>query len=181
MNKTNVVTLGIIVLVLMLASFVTYKVATTPRDVQNSDAQKTLSSTQEDFIDVQGNPVAFDQHVGKVRVVMSWASWCPQCGEELQNLDELAAFFAEQNVVVVAINRKETKEQAERYLKTLPSFDSLLLVIDQDDSFYELSEGYAMPETIVYDAKGNIYVHKRGTMAYEELKTAIEGAINAQK
>jgi thiol-disulfide isomerase/thioredoxin len=180
-NKTGIITLSVLLFLLILAGALVYKVYTTPRDGHNSDAQKTFSNAGEDFIDVEGNPVAFDTHVGKVRVVSSWASWCPQCGQSLQDLNALSVLFKEDDVVVAAINRKESKEQAQRYLKTLPSLDSLILVIDQDDSFYELSEGYAMPETIIYDAKGNTYLHKRGTMTFEEIKMAIEGALASKR
>jgi len=36
-----------------------------------------------------------------------------------------------------------------------------------------------MPETLFYDKKGNVVVHKRGFMTYEEMQKNTEAAIRA--
>jgi len=50
-------------------------------------------------------------------------------------------------------------------------------VQDPNDSFYKSIGGFAMPETLFIDGEGNIRLHKRGPMTYEEMKVAVEKII----
>ena len=166
-----------IVVVLCICFALTYFVVNRPHDSSKSAAKSQLSVSEENvFTNLEGVPISFTEYEGKVRVVNLWASWTPFSIEELKNLELLAAEYATKNVVVLGINRKEPKEQAIRFLSELPQFSHIIFVIDLSDAFYKSIGGYAMPETIFYDTRGNITFHQRGEMTLEEMKIRVEEA-----
>ena len=178
MKKTTFITIIIIVSVLLYAGYITYKIT----NVDGDDAQSAAAQTfGEDsgavYTDLEGNVVSLDDYSGKVRVVNTWASWCPFCVQELADFETLAQEYADTDVIVIAINRKESYQKAKNFLEKIGDFNRLVFIMDPDDSFYTAMGGFAMPETIFYDAKGDIVLHKRGFMNLEEMKKHTETAI----
>jgi thiol-disulfide isomerase/thioredoxin len=182
MNKANILTLAAVALVLTVAGFVTYYFYSTPNDALDSEARKTFSAESGlAFTDLDGNTITFDQFEGKVRVVNTWASWTPFSVQELADLDLIASEFKDQNVAVIAINRKESKEQAARFLKSVQGHENVVFALDPEDAYYASVGGFSMPETVIYDAKGNIFMHKRGPVTHEELRMLVTEALEASK
>lgn len=179
MQKSNYLTLGVIGAIVIAAGTYTYVVnqaAKTDPDNRTQSAAEVALSTGLDgtFTDLLGNRVDLRQYDGKVRVVNSWASWCPFCVTELPDFATVAAEYKDEDVVVLAINRKETPRLANQYIDTLSGVDDLIFVLDTSDSFYKAIGGFTMPETLFYDRAGNIAVHKRGFMEITEMRTHIE-------
>jgi thiol-disulfide isomerase/thioredoxin len=180
MNKTAILTLVVMLAVLLCAAGATYYIYTSRGDDKNSDAQRTLSSLEGDaFTNLDGQQMALGEYEGKVRVVNSWASWSPFSAQELRDLEALAKAYADKGVVVIAINRNEPKEQAQHYLSTLGTFSHLHIVLDTKDAYFTSVEGYAMPETLFYDSRGNVHYHKRGNMTKEEMEKLLLETIAA--
>ena len=177
MQRSHLFGLLVLLCIFSVAAGITYYFYVTPNDAKNSDASKTLTFNDASFTDMEDNPLSFDAYEGKVRVVNSWASWSPYSVQELQDLDVLAKEYMDQNVVVIGINRMETKETAERFLRSIPSLQYLHIVLDSGDVFFSSLEGYAMPETVIYDQNGNIYFHKRGPMSLEEMRKKTQEAL----
>jgi hypothetical protein len=64
------------------------------------------------------------------------------------------------------------------YLETFDLADvAVLVVVDPSDHFYTAIQGYAMPETVVYDRDGKLVLHARGTFVESELRVLIESLI----
>ena len=130
------------------------------------------------FTDMAGDEVTLDTFLGSGQyiIVTSWASWCPQCGDQLADLNSFAATH-EAAVSVVAVNRSERSNQAERYLNSLPDTDMLHVILDPDDRFYRDIGGYTVPETVVYDQAGEVVEHYHGVVsaaALEELASDLD-------
>jgi thiol-disulfide isomerase/thioredoxin len=132
---------------------------------------------QTQFTDLSGQPAPLDASFGKVMVVFSWASWCPQCGADMQLLESVAAKYDKEKVEFIALNRAEDRFSAERYLNTLPSFSNLSIRIDSEDHFFTEVEGYAMPELIVYGTEGNVLLHERGQVRTESVEEVLQNAV----
>ena len=179
MNKGSVFTLVGIIVILLVVGFFT--ISTRQANVKDSsEAARALATTEATkYTDLSGNPVTFDEYDGMVRVVNSWASWCPFCVTELKDFETLAGEFKDQNVVVIAINRKEPEALANSFLATLGTFNHVVFIQDLNDTFYKSIGGFSMPETVFYDQDGNISTHKRGFMNLEEMRTLTEKAVNA--
>ena len=182
MKRTTILTLSIIVLILLLAGVGTYFFLKIPRDAQNSEANKALATNvMQAFTTLQGEPLDLSVYKGKIRVVNSWASWSPFSATELVDLEKLATDYKSKNVVVIAINRKENKEQASRFLKSIGTFPDIVFAIDVNDTYYASVGGYAMPETVFYDVQGNVVEHYRGNMTNAQMNTFLQQTIDASK
>lgn len=120
-----------------------------------------------------GKTVTLSDFAGRPLIINSWAAWCPFCGEELVNFATVQEEFGDK-VVIIAIDRAESRETAKKYTDELGVTDDLVFLLDPSDSFYRSISGFSMPETIFVDKDGNIAEHKRGPMEIQEIREKIQ-------
>jgi thiol-disulfide isomerase/thioredoxin len=176
LTRSQSALIGGLVVIVLAIGFVTFYVADRSHLGIKTETKEIFTDTSEEEVtyqDILGNKVSLETYLGRVMVVSSWASWSPFSNTDLQVLNELAKNYDKEEVVFIAMNRKETKEQAVRYLNTQPPLSNLLIVIDTEDKFYERVGGYAMPETIIFDRKGNIVLHERGVVDLEHIESVL--------
>lgn len=151
--------------------------------LKQSPAAEALRGNSEtpNFTDLAGNPISFDDYLGKVLIVNVWASWSPFSATELPALIELSKNFPSKDVAVIAINRMESNQLAEAYSAQFPDTGSVVFVQDLTDSFYTSVGGFAMPETIVYDQKGAIAIHTRGPIVMADLQQLVTSLLSNGK
>ncbi len=134
-------------------------------------------ATAEQYTDVNGAVVNISDQISGVTVVTVWASWSPYSAVELPMIDALAAEYKDRGVTFVALNRKEPKEQAQRFLATLPPLTHTKVIIDTADTFYAAVGGYAMPETMVYNKDGEVIDHIRVVLTEDIARSALDKAL----
>lgn len=177
-DKSGSITLLVLVLILLLVAMTAWwsiQHLQTKKLLQ-SDAGSALSDeggTQ--YTDFSGNELSLDLYLGKILIVYSWASWCPQCKDDLKILEQFANESNDKEVAVLAINRGEHAATAERFLNTtIGTSPKLQLVLDPDDRFFHQLDGYAMPETIIFNPDGSEYRRIRTTLSIDELKAVLD-------
>ncbi len=177
MQRSHLFFLVGIFAVLCVGAIITYFVVSAPDPKGPSAASMTLqTSDTQIFTDLQGEPISLDQYEGKIRVVNVWASWSPLSIQELQDMQRFADDYAGDDVVFLAVNRKEHAVQAQSFLDTYDIGGEIIFVIDLNDTFYTSIGGYAMPETVVYDQEGDIVTHRKGVLSYDDLSAIIQTA-----
>jgi len=181
MERSSKFTLAIIISTVVVVGLYTYSVTQKSIQSELTESEAGVSFTTEPgesaYTDIDGNPVAIDEYLGKILVVNSWASWCPACADELPNFAKLGDEFADKNVKVLAINRAEPKTTAIAFLKSVDAVKGVQLVLDPGDKFYSSVGGYAMPETLFYDEAGDVVFRKRGGMTYQEMKAQTQAIV----
>lgn len=167
--------------VLMLGAVATYLFINRASNQINEETVALFSNPEGEapYTDLLGNPVSLKQYLGRTLVVATWASWSPFSTADLTTLSELGNEFSSDKVVFMAINRKETKEQAARFLQTLPDVTGVVMVLDPRDAFYLTVGGYAMPEVVIYNPKGEVVEHYRGVTNKADIKAVVEQLISA--
>lgn len=123
--------------------------------------------------DYSGDDVHLYQFRRKVLIAYAWASWCPYCGAELQNLAKEKQKYGD-SIDILAINRAEPLQDAKAYTDKLGVESMLTLLLDPSDSFFKMIGGYAMPETVFIDSGGNIIYHQRGPLQLADLDNKIQ-------
>ena len=94
--------------------------------------------------------------LGSAVLVNVWATWCPTCKAEH---DELMRVRRETGMRIVGINYKDDPHKAQRWLRELGNpYD--FNIFDADGSLGVELGVYGAPETFLLDAGGTI-VHKR--------------------
>ncbi len=175
-NKKTLLICATLLVLIGIAAVGTYFVVN--RSIHNvPEATKQIFSdtpTVTTYTDLDGKTLSLEEYLGQVIVVTSWASWSPFSKTDLETLNTLASNYTDKKVVFLAMNRKEALAQAQRYITTLPPLPHIRLVIDVEDRFYNLVGGYAMPETVVFDQKGEIVLHGRGVFDTVATKETLE-------
>jgi thiol-disulfide isomerase/thioredoxin len=177
LHKSGLITLLVMVLIIAAASsyfFLRNKSALQKRNNTSAAQAFLIDDNQQSFTDLEGKPLALNDHFGKVIVVMSWASWCPQCTGDLQALGKVAEDYTKKGVVVMAVNRAEDKYAAERFLATVSVPPELSLILDPDDFYFKHSDGYAMPETVIFSPDGSMALHEHGELQSEEVRQTLD-------
>lgn len=178
--KKNHIGIILVLLVIIVAvSATAYYVRNRAYKESINEAGKTIFNAggEAAYVDLDGNQATLDSYEGSILIVNNWASWSPFAVTELPLLEKIASEFADKNVIVLAVNRKETKEQAQRFLNEQPPVPHVKVIIDTKDYFYGVTGGYAMPETLIYDADGVLKNHIRGLLEYDTLKSEISTLI----
>jgi thiol-disulfide isomerase/thioredoxin len=177
MTKSGIITLGVMATVITaVVIYIFFRDESVLQKHNSTPAATALlpDNQAETFTSLEGEPVSLAKDFGSILVVSSWASWCPQCTGDFIKLEEVATEFSGKDVIVYAVNRGEDKYSAERYLATIQKPESVRFILDQSDYYFKNSEGYAMPETIVYSESGEVVLHLRGELRVEELKNTLK-------
>lgn len=170
MNRGAVIT--ILFLILILGLVFTYYLnvrqdyieETTPK----STAESVLSSDVP-YTDIEGQKINLLDRNKSFVIAVSWASWCPQCVEQLNILGEFSD--TSEDIAILAFNRAEPVSTAKNFLEFHGLISRVELVMDPTDNFYTSIEGRVMPETVIFDSDGNTIHHERGLLTKEELQS----------
>jgi thiol-disulfide isomerase/thioredoxin len=144
----------------------------------NGEASSDSRETRSAIVLHQYEKRTIESFKGKPVVANVWASWCPYCVNELPGFGKIQKEFSDQ-IVILAINRGESAEQARAYLERLGMESDLLYYLDPEDSFYTSIGGFSMPETIFVDREGNVITHKRGPVSADEIRQKVQELLNS--
>lgn len=125
-----------------------------------------------------GKTVRLTDFAGKPLVINTWAAWCSFCRKELVDFAVVQKEF-DDRVVIIAVDRAETKDTAKKYTDELGVTNGMVFLIDPSDSFYQSISGFSMPETIFVDKNGLIVDHKRGPMEINEIRKKIQKLLSS--
>jgi cytochrome c biogenesis protein CcmG, thiol:disulfide interchange protein DsbE len=168
MNR-KAITISVVALLAVFALAILYLGDNNSPRVENKGEVDSLRLYSIVFSDYEGNSASPKDFSGQPLVVNSWAVWCPFCVKELDDFAELQEEFQDE-IVVVAINRKEPLEKAKSFTDSIKVTDKIHFWLDPEDSFYKAIGGFGMPETLFIDADGEIVIHKRGPMDFVEMR-----------
>jgi len=108
---------------------------------------------------LKGERLSLSSLRGKVVVIDFWAQWCEPCKKELPQLDKLAKEFAGKDVVVLAVNLDESKDNAQRLAQQLGL--SMPVLLDPQKSVAATYDLPKMPTSFLVDKKGIVrFVHE---------------------
>ena len=176
-NRSAVVTFVVMMLIITsISSYFVFRNKSALQKRNNTSAAQALLIEEKDksFTDLEGKPIPTDKDFGNIIVVMSWASWCPQCGNDLNELGKLSQEYKDKKISIMAVNRGEDTYSAQRFLDTVHPPSELRIVLDRSDYYFSHSDGYAMPETIIFNKDGSIALHQRGDINVAEVKQVLD-------
>ncbi len=122
--------------------------------------------------DYAGEDVRLSQFKREILVVHAWATWCTYCADELKNLATLKNKYGER-IEILAPNRAESVHVAKAFTDALGLGEGIRFLIDSDDAFYKSIGGFAMPETLFINDRGEIFYHQRGPMNMADVESMI--------
>ena len=120
---------------------------------------------------IEGPAVTLSKLRGQVVVLNFWASWCTECHEEQDALDQTWQSFRDSGMVLVGVDFEDTSDGARDYMH-----DSGLTypVVEDKDSKTALAYGMrGIPETFLIDRSGRIVDRLIGRLDADRLATAV--------
>lgn len=179
LSKESVITFSLMLVIVLLSGFYVYQNIFTASVAEDAPLRNALVSDQETeaFTDLDGNEVSLDDDFGKIIIVYSWASWCPQCATDLPQFDSLSSEFASTGVSFIAMNRAETIQMSELFLSSLPALSNLRIVLDPTDHLFENIGGYTVPEIVIFDREGEEVYHSRGVFSKNEVRDTLNSEL----
>jgi len=123
-------------------------------------------------LDLDLEPIAISDYLGKVTVVNAWASWCAPCIEETPELVATQEATQELGVQFLGLNVNDDLESARNFAQaiTYPS------IADPEGRLLSLVPGIppnGLPSTLVVDKDGLIAVRIIGPITKEVLTALI--------
>ena len=101
-----------------------------------------------------------DAYAGKVVVVDFWASWCVPCRRSFPWMNEMVAKYADQGLVVIAVNLDKEPEAADAFLSEVPA--DFEIRFDPDASLAQEFGVEAMPNSFVFGRDGQLVARHLG-------------------
>jgi DsbE subfamily thiol:disulfide oxidoreductase len=101
-----------------------------------------------------GKPISLRDFRGKVVFLNMWASWCGPCRTEMPGMDRLYHEFKGKGFEILAVNVKDKREDALRFLKELKI--SYPVALDPQGEVGLLYGAWGMPTTYLIDRKGAV-------------------------
>ena len=106
--------------------------------------------------DLAGKTLNFPQDVqGEVVVLRFWADWCPFCAPEMTAIEPLYQAFKDQGLQVLAVNVRQDRETAARFIARLGV--SYPVLLDQDGKLARQFGVTGLPTTYFIDRAGRLH------------------------
>ena len=101
---------------------------------------------------LDGSVVTLSDLRGQVVVLDFWATWCGPCEESLPHLQALHQQYADQGVIVLAINVEENRDQVSRFIQD--NSYTFTVLLDSDGAVSNAYGVWGIPYTVVVDQSG---------------------------
>jgi thiol-disulfide isomerase/thioredoxin len=115
--------------------------------------------------DVKGQTVRMAEFKGKIVLLNFWATWCPECRDEMPSLENLSRRYTGREFAVVAVNLRESPRQVAAFLKKYNlSFIALL------DNKGEIGLRFgirSIPTSFILDKKGGVIGKALGSRQWD--------------
>jgi DsbE subfamily thiol:disulfide oxidoreductase len=112
------------------------------------------------LVDAAGKKVSLQDFRGKVVFLNFWASWCGPCRGEMPGMDKLYREFKGKGFEIFAVNVKDKRNDALKFMKDLKI--SYPVALDPDGEIGLLYGAWAMPSTYLIDRKGTVLARMWG-------------------
>lgn len=148
---------------------------TATASIQSSLTQQALPDFN--IVNQQRSIVTKDTFAGKPTIYVAWASWCPDCQQQMPILNELQQEYSDkiQFVFVNLLVKGETAEAGQQYLKKNNySFD---YYADEQHEFQKNMHLESIPTMILVNKEGTVQQVFDEVQTTDSLNTALQSLL----
>ena len=147
--------------------------ATTPRP-NKPGAQLEIGDEVPDiaFTLLDGTEVKLSDFRGKVIFMNFWATWCTNCIQEMDSIQQLQDNHPD-DVVVLAMNCSEQKADVQAYIDD----NGFTFRVGMEENFAisgDIFRAFSIPTTYIIDAEGKVAFAYTGAVTLEGMEEAIK-------
>lgn len=149
-----------------------------------SENTKELFALDFSLKDQHANSHSLSKYKGKTVILIFWATWCPDCLEELPDIERLYKEYQlekNENIVILGINTPN--REIETDVKGITAFMqknnyTFPTLMDEDGKVFESYDIRTYPTTYFIDRNGKISRCIKEIMHYDDMKKSIEMSFN---
>jgi thiol-disulfide isomerase/thioredoxin len=149
----------VLVLALLAAAGLTgrrlWAVAAGPRPPSAGTLAPAFSAPQ-----LEGGELALSDFSGEVVVLDFWATWCPPCRKAMPKIEALSEQYADQSVVVYAVNQQESAEKVKQFMEQQDL--DLTVLLDKSGSIGSNYGVRGIPTTVLIGKDGTVQATHSG-------------------
>jgi len=101
-------------------------------------------------------------------IINFWATWCDFCVAEMPDLQKLQDTYKDDDLLILAINVGETKEEVVKFMEE--NQINLTALLDKDSSIANTYGLRSFPSTIAINKKGEVVSGHIGMLTYEQME-----------
>jgi thiol-disulfide isomerase/thioredoxin len=112
--------------------------------------------------------------LGKVVLVEFWTTWCPYCRKDAEPLDNVAAEFEKDGLLVLAVDVAESKKKVKAFLEQNPR--KVRVVLMEDTNLAAVFEAKSFPQYVLLNRAGRIAAQQNGSGGEAALRRMLRKA-----
>ena len=126
---------------------------------------------------LQGQEISLTDFKGRLVLLKLATTWCPSCKQLSAEIDKVAEFLKEQDVVVLEVFVQDSQAMIEQYLGDAQPPMTFHALRD-DGQAYEAYNVYVIPRLLVIDAEQIVRFESAGRIVSAEDITRLVGEFN---
>jgi len=143
---------------------------------ETTDTEESISTDKNDVViapdfeleSIDGTKIKLSDLRDKNVIVNFWATWCGFCVEEMPDLQKLQETYKDDDLLILAVNVGETKEEVEKFMKE--NNIDLTVLLDKDSSVANIYGLRSFPSTLAINKKGEVVSGYVGMLTYEQME-----------
>ena len=125
--------------------------------------------------DLEGNTVSLEEFRGSPVIINFWATWCAPCRLEMPALQATQDKYAEDGLVILAVNDQESPQDVEAFVDELDL--RLTTLLDPDGIVSGLFNVFNFPTTVFVDRDGVVTAVHRGLLVESQIEDYLSNTI----
>ncbi len=137
----------------------------------------TAGDTAHNFFlqDLEDNTVSLEDFRGSPVIINFWATWCVPCRIEMPALQATQDKYAEDGLVILAVNDQESPEDVTEFVQELDL--RLTTLLDPDGVVSGLYNVFNFPTTVFVDEEGMVTAVHRGLLVESQIEDYLSNTI----
>jgi len=123
---------------------------------------------------IDGELFTNESTTGKVVLIQFWATWCPYCKRDQPAVDAMVEEFANQGLIVLAVDVGESRKKVKQYLEKAPRSCKIVLTEDTNLAAWYAAKTY--PYYVAIDARGKVAGEVKGAGGESSLRRLLHKA-----
>lgn len=133
------------------------------------DKEETIIAPDFELESLDGTMIKLSELRDKNVIINFWATWCDFCVAEMPDLQKLQDTYKDDDLLILAVNVGETKEEVEKFMEE--NQINLTVLLDKDSSIANTYGLRSFPSTIAINKKGEVVSGYVGMLTYEQMET----------